>query len=65
MRASGLGFPRPSRRIPRAAFQVVVLPGHEPWMVGPLVYCDAFWSQDSVGLRDPQLAELEERYAER
>ena len=29
-----LGFRRPSRRIPRAAFQVVRLPAYEEWMTG-------------------------------
>ena len=53
---------RPSNRIPDAAFQVVVLPGHEPWMTGALVYCDPFWALDCVGLRDPELAELEARF---
>ena len=28
-------------------------------MTGPLVYCEAFWALDCVGLRDPLLAELE------
>ena len=32
-------------------------------MTGPLVYCDAFWALDCVGLRDPLLAELEERFS--
>ena len=62
-RADELGFERPSARIPRAAFQVVVLPAHEEWMTGRLVYCDAFWELDCVGLRDPLLAELEETLA--
>jgi len=59
--ASLVGFDRPSARIPDRAFQVVLLPGHEEWMVGALIYCDPFWSEDCVGLRDPLLAELEER----
>jgi putative acetyltransferase len=57
------GFQRPSRRIPEPAFQVALLDGHEPWMVGPLVYCEAFWLTDTVGLRDPRLAQVEERAA--
>lgn len=61
-RASGHGFVRPSVRIPDAAFQVVVLESHEEWMTGALVYCDAFWALDCVGLRDPVLAELETRF---
>lgn len=53
-RAGGeLGFRRPSLRIPAAAFQVVLLPAHEPWMTGTLVYPDVFWRHDAVGLRDP------------
>ena len=62
-RASELGFERPSVRIPDAAFQVVVFPAREPWMTGRLVYCDAFWELDCVGLRDPLLAELEQKFA--
>jgi len=58
--ATPLGFQRPSPRIPEPAFQVALLPAHEPWMVGPLVYCEAFWSTDSVGLRDPYLAKVEQ-----
>lgn len=46
------GFLRPSTRIPEPAFQVIMLPGWQPWMVGALVYPDAFWRHDSVGLRD-------------
>jgi putative acetyltransferase len=59
--ASRVGFDRPSVRIPDPAFQVALLPGHEEWMIGALVYCDAFWTEDCVGLRDPLLAELEQR----
>ena len=61
-RASSHGFVRPSVRIPDPAFQVVVLESREEWMTGALVYCDAFWALDCVGLRDPLLAELEERW---
>ncbi|TCC37600.1 GNAT family N-acetyltransferase [Kribbella speibonae] len=49
--AGGLGFRKPSLRIPDGAFQVVRLPGHEPWMTGTLVYAEPFWRHDSVGLR--------------
>ena len=45
------GFTRPSVRIPEAAFQVALLPAHEPWMTGALVYPQAFWVTDCVGLR--------------
>jgi putative acetyltransferase len=48
-----LGFRRPSLRIPEAAFQVLPLDGHEPWMTGTLVYSRVFWDLDCVGLRDP------------
>jgi putative acetyltransferase len=47
-----LGFTPPSVRIPDLAFQVVTLPADEPWMRGALVYNDAFWAHDCVGLRD-------------
>ena len=53
------GFERPSTRIPDPAFQVRLLPAHEEWMTGRLVYCEPFWSHDCVGLRDPDLARLE------
>jgi putative acetyltransferase len=62
--ATALGFQRPSLRIPHPAFQVALLAGHEPWMVGPLVYCEAFWLTDTVGLRDPHLAKVEEQAAD-
>lgn len=46
------GFRKPSLRIPDAAFQVLRLPAYEPWMTGTLVYSEAFWNHDAVGLRD-------------
>jgi putative acetyltransferase len=46
------GFRKPSLRIPDAAFQVLRLPAYEPWMTGTLVYSEAFWRNDLVGLRD-------------
>jgi putative acetyltransferase len=49
----GLGFRRPSLRIPDGAFQVHRLPAYEPWMTGTLVYTESFWRHDAVGLRDP------------
>jgi putative acetyltransferase len=58
------GFSRPSVRIPEPAFQVVVLPSHQPWMRGALVYCDPFWALDCVGLRDPRLADVEAALAD-
>jgi len=50
--ASQLGFVAPSKRIPDAAFMVHRLPNYRPWMTGALVYADAFWRNDAVGLRD-------------
>jgi putative acetyltransferase len=49
--AADMGFTAPSVRIPRAAFMVYPLPNYEPWMTGALVYPDAFWRTDAVGLR--------------
>lgn len=57
--ATPRGFTRPSTRIPEPAFQVIVLAGHEEWMTGSLAYCEPFWARDCVGLRDPELAEIE------
>lgn len=45
------GFERPSVRIPEAAFQVIKLPSYEPSITGRLVYPEAFWREDCVGLR--------------
>lgn len=61
-RGSGHGVVRPSERIPDLAFQVVLLSAHESWMTGALVYCDPFWSLDCVGLREPDLTEIEQRF---
>ena len=58
--ASAHGLERPSLRIPDPACRVVLLPGHESWMTGRLVYPDAWWRRDLVGLRDPDLAEVEQ-----
>jgi putative acetyltransferase len=50
--AAGLaGFRRPSLRIPESAFQVRTFANYEPWMTGTLVYPEAFWELDCVGLR--------------
>ena len=46
-----IGFRRPSRRVPRAAFQVLRLPAYEDWMTGTLVYHRIWWDHDAVGLR--------------
>lgn len=53
VRGDGLGFRKPSLRIPDGAFQALALPSYEPWMTGTLVYAEAFWQHDAVGLRDP------------
>jgi putative acetyltransferase len=50
-RADELGFRKPSLRVPDRAFMVFPLDGYETWMTGTLVYPDAFWRTDSVGLR--------------
>lgn len=50
-RGDSLGFTAPSVRIPPAAFMVYPLPSYEPSMTGALVYPDAFWRTDTVGLR--------------
>jgi putative acetyltransferase len=54
---------RPSLRIPAPACQVLLLSGHESWMTGRLVYPDVWWRLDLVGLRDPDLAEVEKHLA--
>ena len=48
---ASLGFTAPSVRIPPSAFMAFPLPQYEPWMTGALVYPDAFWRTDTVGLR--------------
>ena len=57
--ASSYDIEAPSRRTPAPAFQVVVLPGHEEWMTGRVVYRDVWWEYDAAGLRDPLLAQVE------
>lgn len=49
--ACSVGFRRPSLRIPEPAFQVFRLPNFDESLTGTLVYPDAFWRTDSVGLR--------------
>jgi len=61
--ASALGFERPSTRVPDPGFQVALLSSYQPWVVGRLVYPEAFWTTDTVGLRDPELARLEAQIA--
>ena len=61
--ASALGFDRPSIRIPDPGFQVALLSSYQPWMVGRLIYPEAFWTTDTVGLRDPELERVEAQLA--
>jgi putative acetyltransferase len=61
--ASALGFERPSTRIPDPGFQVALLPSYQPWIVGRLIYPEAFWTTDTVGLRDPELERVEAEVA--
>jgi len=63
VRASTLGLEAPSRRTPEAAFQVVTFDSYAPWMTGRVVYPDVWWCHDCAGLRDPELALLEDLYA--
>ncbi|MEM1335703.1 MAG: N-acetyltransferase, partial [Actinomycetota bacterium] len=51
--AVDLGFEKPSVRIPDAAFQVTSLRAGGAAVTGRLIYPDAFWRTDSVGLREP------------
>lgn len=56
------GFlPAALERTPSAGFQVVVFEAFEPWMTGQLIYPSVWWEHGAAGLRDPDLAELEER----
>ncbi|GAA3256938.1 GNAT family N-acetyltransferase [Dactylosporangium siamense] len=57
--ASPLGFDPPSTRVPDPGFLVALLSSHQPWMVGRLIYPEAFWTTETVGLRDPELERLE------
>jgi putative acetyltransferase len=64
-RADRRGFlPAALERTPPAGFQVKVFETCEPWMTGQLIYPDVWWNHDVVGLRDPRLAELAERFAD-
>jgi putative acetyltransferase len=55
--AEAMGFGRPSPRIPKPGFQVALFDAELPR--GPFVYNQTFWTQDCVGLRDPELARVE------
>lgn len=50
--ALDLDLTPPSIRVPSDAFMVYRLPKFETWMTGALVYPDAFWRADAIGLRD-------------
>jgi putative acetyltransferase len=57
------GFrPAALERTPHAAFQVVAFDGLQPWMTGQLIYPSVWWEHGAVGLRDPMLADLEQRF---
>jgi putative acetyltransferase len=62
-RAGSLGLEPASRRTPEAAFQFVTFDSYADWMTGRLVYPDVWWRHDSAGLRDPDLAFLEDLFA--
>ena len=49
--AGDIGFTAPSVRIPHRAFMAHLLPNYDPSVRGALVYPDAFWRTDAVGLR--------------
>ncbi|MCF6377636.1 GNAT family N-acetyltransferase [Nocardioides KLBMP 9356] len=53
------GIEPPSVRVPAPALQVVPF-RLEDWMTGRIVYPDVWWRHDCAGLRDPDLAAVEE-----
>jgi len=61
-RADERGFERPSERVPGPAFQVAVLA--DRGVRGRLVYADAFWLHDGVGLRGETLERARETLGE-
>ena len=58
--ARDLGFLPPTDRVPGPAFQVVRFDAAQDWMTGRVVYPDVWWRHDLAGLRDPELARIEE-----
>lgn len=63
-RADRRGFlPAALERTPGVAFQCAVFDAWEDWMTGQLIYPDIWWTHGAAGLRDPDLAEIEERLA--
>ena len=62
-RANRHGFRPPAlERTPPAAFQGARCAGHERWVTGQLIGPSVWWEHGAAGLRDPALAELEERF---
>ena len=59
-----LGFQPPSERIPGRGFQVALLGGYQPGAPCRAVYPEALWVAGCVGLRDPELAEIEAALSE-
>lgn len=57
--ASDHGLASPSARVPDAACRVRITAHHESWITGRIVYPDTWWRHDTVGLRDPLLAQIE------
>lgn len=49
-----------SDRTPAPACQVVLGEGYEEWMTGRVVYREVWWRHDAAGLRDPELAQIEQ-----
>lgn len=64
-RGTSHGIVAPSDRVPDPAFQVALFESWEDWMTGRVVYPDVWWRNDAAGLRDPVLAEVEERFRQR
>ncbi len=56
------GIVAPTDRTPAPAFQVALFATWQHWMTGRVVYPDVWWRHDAAGLRDPVLAEVEERF---
>lgn len=49
-----------SDRTPAPACQVALGEGYEEWMTGRVIYREVWWRHDAVGLRDPELAQIEQ-----
>ncbi|SDS17883.1 putative acetyltransferase [Nocardioides scoriae] len=58
--AAAHGIAPATDRTPAPACQVVRLEAAEDWMSGRVVYPDVWWRHDAAGLRDPQLAQVEQ-----